>query len=79
MTVREAELRPTTMILGPLLALPALAAVAPARWRDEALDVLSRGGVAADAAIGVAALLVLDVVALALAHRRFRRSRLLAG
>lgn len=78
-TVREAELRLTTIILGPLLALPAVVVLAPARWRHGALDLLSRGGVVTDAAVLVAVLIALDAIAIALARRRFRRSRLLAG
>jgi ABC-2 type transport system permease protein len=78
-TVREAELRLTALVLGPLLALPALAAVAPAGWRDDALDVLAGAGAEKIAAVAVTVLLVLDAVAIAVAARRFRRARLLAG
>jgi ABC-2 type transport system ATP-binding protein len=65
----------------PLLLLdePTVVVLAPARWRHGALDLLSRGGVVTDAAVLVAVLIALDAIAIALARRRFRRSRLLAG
>jgi ABC-2 type transport system permease protein len=78
-TVREAELRLTALVLGPLVVLPALVAVAPAGWRDGALDLLAGARAETIATIVVTVLLVLDVAAIAVAARRFRRSRLLAG
>ena len=65
----------------PLLLLdePTVVVLAPAGWRHGALDLLSRGGVVTDAAVLVAVLIALDAIAIALARRRFRRSRLLAG
>lgn len=72
-------LRLTALVLGPLLALPALVLLAPAGWRDDALDLLAGARPETIAAIVVTVLLVLDAVAVAVAARRFRRSRLLAG
>jgi ABC-2 type transport system permease protein len=77
-TVREAELRLTTLVLGPLLALPAVAVLAPARWRVDTVDLLDSGAKTV-AVVAVAVLLALDVAAVAFAARRFRRSRLLTG
>jgi hypothetical protein len=61
------------------VVLPALAAVAPAGWRDGALDLLAGARAETIATVVVTVLLMLDVAAIAVAARRFRRSRLLAG
>lgn len=77
-TVRAAQPRMAALFLGLFLPIPFVQALLPVEWKQRALDLMqNESGRLQAAATQIAFFAVIDVVLLALALARFKRSRLL--